>query len=420
MTSRAAHDRVLIALVIVALLYMVGMTARSLWPEHPPEADARVVARPNTAAWGGGSRKRARKKSPSIAPREAPGLSRKQILSADLSLREAMFYEKLPGKKVRCRLCPSLCVLRNGERGACRARANIDGILRTLVYGRLVAVNSDPIEKKPLNHFLPGTRALSIATAGCNLGCVFCQNWQISQAFPEKARHTRATPEQVVAAAKQQGCDTIAYTYTEPTIFYEFMLDTARLARKEGLKNVWITCGYINPEPLKELCKVMDGANIDLKGFSEEFYRTYCHASLDPVLETLKQARKAGMWIEVTNLIIPGANDDPKDIRALCEWHLKNLGADVPLHFSRFFPRYRLLDKSPTPSATLRKALRIAKEVGIHHVYIGNIATQVGRDTVCPKCGHVCIERHGYFVRRNDLKNGRCPKCGEKIAGLWK
>ena len=351
--------------------------------------------------------------------RRVPALSEAEIRKAGLSLREAMYYEKLPEKKVRCVLCPSRCVLKEGQRGACRVRANIDGILRTLVYGRLVAVHNDPIEKKPLNHFMPGTRAFSIATAGCNLGCVFCQNWQISQAYPEKAQFMRATPESVVAMAKRQNCQSIAYTYTEPTIFYEFMLDCAKLARKQGLKNVWITCGYINPEPLKELCQVMDAANIDLKGYSEEFYNEYCRASLKPVLETLKQARAAGLWIEVTNLVIPGANDRPEMIRAMCRWHMKHMGADVPLHFSRFFPRYRLLDRSPTPPATLRTAAEIAQAEGIHHVYLGNIATDIGRDTVCPACGQVCIARQGYFIRRNDLREGKCPKCGTVIKGVW-
>ena len=392
MTSRTSNDRVLIALVLAALLYMAGLAARALMPESL---------------------------DPTTTGRDAPGLTEEGIRKADLSLREALYYEKLPERRVRCLLCPSRCVLKDGARGQCRARANIDGTLRTLVYGRVVAVNNDPIEKKPLNHFLPGTRAFSIATAGCNLGCVFCQNWQISQALPEKARHTRMTPEEVVAAAKKNGCDSIAYTYTEPTVFYEFMLDTARLARKEGLKNVWITCGYINAEPLTELAKVMDAANIDLKGFTEDFYGDYCNARLAPVLETLKLAKQAGLWVEVTNLVIPGANDAPEDVRALCEWHVKNLGPDVPLHFSRFFPRYRLLDRDPTPPESLREAGKIAREAGVRYVYIGNIALEEGRDTLCPRCGHPCIVRQGYFIRSNELKGGKCPKCGTAIAGVW-
>lgn len=405
MSMRVSREWFVAALVVAAVVYMAGMMVSGVWPESGIEAAVAMAAEPKGAG---------------IAPREASGLTEKQIREAGLSLREAMYYEKLDGKLVECKLCPRFCVLADGERGACRARVNVGGILRTIVYGRLVAMNNDPIEKKPLNHFLPGTRALSIATAGCNLGCVFCQNWQISQAYPEKARHTRATPEEIVAAARRYGCDTIAYTYTEPTIFYEFMLDTAKAARKAGLKNVWITCGYINPEPLKELAKVMDGANIDLKGFDEKFYRVYCRATLAPVLETLKLARKEGMWVEVTNLVIPGANDDPKKIRAMCDWLVKELGPDVPLHFSRFFPRYRLLDKPVTPPASLRQAARIAREAGIRYVYVGNVAQEDGRDTVCPKCGHVCIARQGYFVRRNELKKGCCPKCGTKIAGVWK
>jgi len=409
MSGRARHERIVIALVIIALAYMGAMIGAGLRPERGQKAVPPVVAPARAAA----------ESNPTIAPREAPGLTEEQIREAGLSLHEAMYYEKLGDGIVQCGLCPRRCVLARGERGACRARVNVGGVLRTIVYGRLVAVNNDPIEKKPLNHFLPSTRALSIATAGCNLGCVFCQNWQISQAYPEKAKHIVATPEQVVAMAKRYGCDTIAYTYTEPTIFYEFMLDTAKLARKNGLKNAWITCGYINPKPLKELCKVMDAANIDLKGFDEKFYMTYCKATLAPVLETLKLALKEGVWVEVTNLVIPGANDDPATIRKMCEWYVKELGPDVPLHFSRFFPRYRLLDKPVTPSATLIKAASIARKAGIHYVYIGNIALEEGRDTICPKCGHVCIQRRGYFVVKNDLKDGHCPKCGAKIAGVW-
>jgi len=405
-----AHDAAVIALVVAAVGLLAVMLLDLRRSRAPADTGAAAPERVVAARAGGSA----------MPPRRAPGLTEEQIRRADLSLREAMFYEKLPDNKVRCGLCPRRCLLKDGQRGACRARANIGGVLRTLVYGRLVAINNDPIEKKPLNHFLPGTRSLSIATAGCNLGCVFCQNWEISQAFPERARHVAMTPEEVVAAAKREGCASIAYTYTEPTIFYEFMYDTARLAHLEGIKNVWITCGYINPEPLHELCKVMDAADIDLKGFSEDFYGEYCRATLAPVLETLVQARKEGLWVEVTNLVIPGANDSPEMIRGLCEWHLDNLGPDVPLHFSRFFPRYRLLDKSPTPRKTLLEAYRIAKDVGIHYVYIGNIALDEGRDTYCPNCGEKVIVRRGYFIERNSLRDGRCPKCGTPIAGVWK
>ncbi len=404
MRDKRSNDAVLIGLVGAGLAIMAGLALRGL---VGPEESHVVVSGP-----GGQPMVR-------IERRRLPGLTLEQIKTAGLSLREAMYYDKLDGNKVRCHLCPLVCELEDGERGACAVRINLGGVLRTLIYGKLVAVHNDPIEKKPLYHFLPSSRAFSIATAGCNLGCVFCQNWQISQALPENARYMSLTPEQVVAAAKRAGCKTIAYTYTEPTVFYEFMLDCARLAKKEGIRNVWITCGYINPDPFRELCKYLDGANVDLKGFSEDFYREYCKASLEPVLTTLKIAREEGLWVEVTNLIIPGANDDPEMIRDLCKWVRTNLGPDTPLHFSRFHPNYQLLDKPPTPVSTLERAAQIAKEEGIHHVYIGNAPTTSSDDTYCPQCGRLLVRRRGFFLEKNDIADGRCPKCGAEIAGVW-
>jgi len=355
-----------------------------------------------------------------IKRRTVPDLTMEHIRRADLSLREARHYVALGDGRVQCRLCPAVCVLGEGRRGGCGVRINLEGRLRTLVYGRPVAQHVDPIEKKPLFHFLPASKAFSIATAGCNLGCVFCQNWQISQALPESARHLSLTPEEAVARARAAGCTTIAYTYTEPTVFYEYMYDTARLAHEHGLRNLWITCGYINPEPLRELCQVMDAANIDLKGFSEEFYNTYCEASLQPVLDTLRIAKEEGVWVEVTNLVIPGANDDPKMIREMCQWLVETLGPETPLHFSRFHPDYRLLDKPPTPPATLREAAAIARQEGLKHVYIGNLPTERGEDTFCPNCGSALIRRRGFQVTENVIENGRCPSCGADVAGVWK
>ena len=419
--SSRPTDRWVIVLVALGLAIMAGVAVRGFFSEAGRGGAAEIVEEspagsgrtPSQVETGAGPSVR-------IKRRKVPGLTPEQIRASGLSTREAKYYEKLSDGRVQCGLCPVFCLLRDGERGGCGVRINLDGTLRTLVYGRLVAVHQDPIEKKPLYHFLPASRAFSVATAGCNLGCVFCQNWQISQALPESARQMTATPEEVVAAAKRTGCRTIAYTYTEPTVFYEFMLDCARLARKEGLRNLWITCGYINPEPLRELCKVMDAANIDLKGFSEEFYQEYCQASLEPVLTTLRIAKEEGMWVEVTNLVIPGANDDPTMIRDMCKWLVANVGPDVPLHFSRFHPNYRLLHKPPTPPATLEMAARIAREEGIRHVYIGNMATQSGDDTFCPECGRLLVERRGFEVLRNELAGNRCPACGAEVAGVWR
>ena len=341
------------------------------------------------------------------------------IRKANLELLQARYWEPLEGKTVQCQLCPNFCVLSNGKKGRCGARINVDGKLFTMVYARPVAVHIDPIEKKPLSHFLPGTTAFSIATAGCNLGCVFCQNWQISQARPEDSQSMVLQPEDVVRLAKEYKCATIAYTYTEPTIFYEYMIDTAKLAKVSGVKNVMHTCGYINPKPLKELLKYMDAANVDLKGFSEQYYVEMCSGHLDPVLETIKTIKRSGVWLEITNLVIPGKNDDPKMIRAMCSWIMKNAGPDVPLYFSAFMPQYKLTGVPPTPEKTLEDAYKIAKSEGLNYVYIGNVYGNIGESTFCPKCGKMIVERKGFETLKVDIVDGKCKYCGHKIAGVW-
>ncbi len=346
-------------------------------------------------------------------------ITKQEILDAGLSLKEARYWEPRPDGSVQCKLCPFTCTIPEGERGVCKVRANIGGKLRALTYGKPVAVHVDPIEKKPLFHVLPRARAFSLATAGCNLGCVFCQNWEISQAFPEEARHLDAPPARIVDAAVESGCEVIAYTYTEPTIFFEYMMDTAKRAKKRGLKNVWITCGYINPEPLRELCTVLDAANVDLKGYDEGFYRTYCKATLPPVLKTLEILEAEGVFVEVTNLLIPGANDDPQTIRRMCSWIRRRLGAETPLHFSRFHGAYQLEDRPRTPAATLRKARDIARAEGLQHVYLGNIFLEDGETTFCPHCGKRVVERRGFVVETLMIAHGRCAFCGGKIEGVW-
>ena len=260
---------------------------------------------------------------------------------------------------------------------------------------------------------------MSIATAGCNLGCVFCQNWQISQVKPEDADHYDFSPEQIVALTQYHKCPSIAYTYTEPTVFYEYMLDTAELAKKAGIRNVMHSCGYINPKPLKELLKYMDAANIDLKGFSEEYYQEMSFGRLEPVLTSLKTIKSEGVWLEITNLIVPGKNDDPKMIRQMVKWIKKELGPDVPLYFAAFHPHYRLKNVPATPVKTLEMAYRIAKEEGLNYVYIGNVYGHMTENTYCSKCGRVVIKRRGYTILENDLKDGRCKFCGERIPGVW-
>jgi len=322
------------------------------------------------------------------------------------------------GMKVRCELCPTECVLDNYQIGGCKVRVNKDGKLYSLVYSTPCAVAVDPIEKKPFFHVLPGAGAFSIATAGCVLGCLFCQNWQISQSRPEKIRNYYLPPEDVVRKALFYGAKAIAYTYTEPTVFYEYMYDTARIARRMGLINTMHTCGYINKKPLKELLKYMDAVAVDLKAFSEEFYGKLCGGRLRPVLETIQTVLEQGVWLEVINLIIPGQNDNPEQIRQMCKWLRIKAGPDVPLHFSRFFPYYKMKDLPPTPFETLWKAREIALQEGLRYVYIGNIRSQA-ENTYCYKCGGLIIERVGFFVKKNLLKKGRCPYCGAIIRGLW-
>jgi pyruvate formate lyase activating enzyme len=322
------------------------------------------------------------------------------------------------GRIVQCELCFNGCVLDVNQRSRCRTRINKEGKLYSLVYGKPCAVHVDPIEKKPFFHFLPGTTAFSIATAGCVLSCKFCQNWQISQAKPEDTDTYDLPPEKVVKYALQYKSKSIAYTYTEPTVFYEYMYDTAVSAKNNNIKNTMHSCGYINEKPLKKLSKYLDAANIDLKGFSEEFYENTCKGSLKPVLNTLSILKQENVWLEITNLIIPTLNDDIKMIKDMCVWIRKNLGVDVPLHFSRFFPNYKLLELPPTPLETLMKARRVALEEGIRYVYIGNIRTEA-ENTYCYSCKKIIIERAGYFVKQNNIINGSCKFCGTKISGYW-
>lgn len=276
----------------------------------------------------------------------------------------------------------------------------------------------DPIEKKPFFHFLPGTRAFSIATAGCVLGCKFCQNWQISQAAPEDVDHQELPPADVVRQALFYNCRSITYTYTEPTVFYEYMLDTAVIARQQGVRNTMHSCGYINEKPLRRLAKLLDAADIDLKAFTENFYSRVCGGRLKPVLDSLVTLRQEKVWLEITNLVIPELNDDRAKINEMCRWIVKELGSDVPIHFSRFFPYYKLKDLPPTPPATLDDARKIAMDAGMRHVYIGNIRSEA-EHTSCHACRKLLIEREGYFVKRNDVVKGACRHCGTAVAGVW-
>lgn len=331
---------------------------------------------------------------------------------------EAIFWQSTCAG-IKCNLCPIRCFLPEGARGVCKVYINSGGSLRTLVYARPVTVHVDPIEKKPVYHLLPGSRTFSIATAGCNLGCTFCQNWTISQIYPEQEKGIKLSPEEIVKKAIESKSLSIAFTYSEPVVFYEYMLETARLAKKAGLKNVMVSAGYINYEPLKKLAPYFDVIKIDLKGFNKKFYKKYVKGDLKYVLATLKYLKEFGVLTEVVNLVVPTLNDDPKEITQMTIWIRENLGADTPVFFSRFTPQYKVRNLPPTPLETLQKAREIALSEGLNFVYIGNVPGIDAENTYCPRCGNIVVGRHGYFLTKYALKGNRCFYCGREIPGVW-
>jgi len=331
----------------------------------------------------------------------------------------ALYYTKLPKKSVKCLLCPRACIVPDKKRGFCRVRENRDGEYYSLAHSNPCAIHIDPIEKKPLFHFLPGSTALSIATAGCNFTCKNCQNWNISQASPDNTANFELNPEQAVELAIAYKTPTIAYTYTEPTVFYEYMLDTAKKAKKKGLLNIYHSNGYMNQEPLNELTPYLDGANIDLKALSNEFYKNIPGGTLYPVLDTLKTLKKQGVWLEITNLIIPGKNDSETMLKDLCEWIKQDLGSDTPIHFSRFYPQYKLQNLPPTSIEVLKNAAAIARGAGLQYVYIGNVPGLPEENTFCPVCNKLIINRQGYQITEINLSKNKCKFCKTKISGYW-
>jgi len=349
-----------------------------------------------------------------------PKTSRAQTTQKGLiKTKLSPYFTSLEGGEILCELCPRRCRVSKGKRGFCRVRENRDGKYYSLVYGNPCAVHLDPIEKKPFFHLLPGTTSFSLATAGCNLQCKFCQNWEISQASPEDVYSFEISPESMVTKAKEVGARSIAYTYVEPTIFYEYMVDIGLLAKRAGLLNVYHSNGYINPIPLRNLCKVLDAANIDLKGFTETFYHELCDGELSPVLETLKTLKKEKVHLEITNLVIPTKNDDLSVLKEMCLWVKRELGADTPIHFSRFYPLYKLKSLPPTPVSTLEKTRAVALSTGLEYVYIGNIPGHEAENTFCPKCKKMIIQRTGYMIGEIHLKAGKCGYCGKPIPGIW-
>lgn len=337
-------------------------------------------------------------------------------------MREADYYTGLDNKQVQCFLCSHRCKIKESKRGICQVRENRDGKLYSLVYGRLVSENVDPIEKKPLFHLLPGSLSYSIATVGCNFRCQHCQNFEISQ-YPlfspgAPIPGAQRTPTEVVAAALASGCKSIAYTYIEPTIFMEFAYETAVLAREAGLKNVFVSNGYTTAEATRHLAPYLDGNNIDLKAFTEKFYHEVCGAKLAPVLDTIRLMKELGVWVEVTTLVIPGWNDSDQELRDIALF-LKNVDPDIPWHVTRFHPTFKMTDRPATPIATLRRARDIGRQAGLTYVYEGNVTGEGGENTFCPACGQVVIERLGFSIRATALRDDSCQHCGHRLAGIF-
>lgn len=334
-------------------------------------------------------------------------------------MHEAKFYEPLAGKRVRCTLCPRGCVVGDKGRGYCRVRENRGGKYYSLVYGRACTLNLDPIEKKPFFHVYPGTKSFSLATVGCNFCCKFCQNWDISQASPKDVNPAYKSPEDIAIAAKKSGARTIAYTYTEPVVFTEYAHDCAAAGKKTGIESVMVSNGFITGEALKSLLPVLKAVKIDLKSFSQSFYADTCEGQLQPVLDTLKRLSDAGIWFEIVVLLVPALNDSADEIKKMSTWIVKELGQDVPVHFSRFHPQYKMRNISPTPLETLARSRRIAMDAGIKFVYTGNAPGEEGQNMVCPSCKAMLIRRYQYSILENNIAGGLCKACKAKIPGVW-
>jgi pyruvate formate lyase activating enzyme len=324
------------------------------------------------------------------------------------------------GARIQCDLCPRACTMQDGDRGFCFVRQNVDNEMILTTYGKSTGFCIDPIEKKPLNHFLPGSSVLSFGTAGCNLGCRFCQNWEISKSREIELLSEQATPEQIADAAVRAGCSSVAFTYNDPVIWAEYAIDTAKACHDRGLKTVAVTAGYIMPEARKEFYSVIDAANVDLKAFTELFYQQITLSSIEPVLDTLRWLKhESNVWFEITNLVIPTKNDSPDEIARMCDWIMENVGDQVPVHFTAFHPDFRMQDIPPTPPSTLKRARKQALDAGIKYVYTGNVVDEDSQSTYCPGCKKCLIERDWFKIGAYHIEDGACPSCGQKIAGVF-
>ncbi|MCC6131779.1 MAG: AmmeMemoRadiSam system radical SAM enzyme [Acidobacteria bacterium] len=356
---------------------------------------------------------------PGFAQDVAPRGTMVPVEEGGLAPRPAGWYKKLPEEWVQCGLCPRGCRISDAERGTCGVRENRKGNLYTLVHSRPCTVALDPIEKKPFFHVLPGSPVLSLATAGCNFDCKGCQNWEIAQARPEQVRSFTLTPEDAIGVARERGAPLVACTYTEPTVFSEYVLDIARAGRGKGIRTVVVSNGSIQQQPLADLCAELAAYKVDLKGFNETFYRQHTGGELKPVLETLRRLMKLGTWTEIVVLVIPTLNDSVEEIKSLARFVVNDLGPEVPVHFTRFHPAYRLMNLPSTPVSTLERARQTAMEQGLRFVYLGNVPGHPGENTLCPGCGRTLIKRRGMALLENNLKGGSCPDCRRKIPGVW-
>jgi pyruvate formate lyase activating enzyme len=334
-------------------------------------------------------------------------------------MHDAQFYKQLDDGRLKCTLCPRYCKLKSGQHGFCYVRKNVDGEMKSLVYGKPYAVNVDPIEKKPLYHFLPGTKIVSIGTAGCNMACKYCQNWDLSEAKFNESRSIDLPPDRLVQMVQHYDSHSIAYTYNEPTIYAEYVMDTAEISRNMEIKNVMVTNGYITDEAMETVYENIDGANVDLKAFNDEFYQKLTLSKLKPVLECLKKLKKLNKWIEITTLVIPSYNDKEQEIKNMCEWILRELDSMVPVHFTAFHPDYKLINAAPTTPSTLLKLRQLALEIGLKYVYVGNINHSDGSNTDCHQCSSLLIKRSGYATKISNLEKGKCTECGADIPGVF-
>ena len=413
---------VAIALVLVAGWALVNMSNYNDTQSSQKEQTATTAPQQNEASLTNNLQKAEETVKNSLVRSSGGKVTRKKVEKYNLSLHEASFYEQL-GKtgKVACRLCPHSCVLDEGETGHCRVRANVEGKLRSLVYARPITMHLDPIEKKPFFHFQPTEKTLSVATAGCNMRCRNCQNWHISQLSPFEMDEVKVrSPKEIIKLAKSNNADIISYTYNDPIVFYEYMFDIAKLAHANDIKNTMVTAGHINKKPLRKLCQYMDAVTLDVKGMTNEFYRRFNTGRLDPVLDALKVIDEEGVWLEVSYLVIPGENDSEKDFKKFSKWVKDNLGHGTPVHFLRFFPKFKMKSKPATPVSTLEQARGIALETGLDYVYLGNVRNSDAENTYCPNCNKKIIDRSGYRINELHIDGGKCAYCGTSINGIWK